>query len=386
MLLEPGLSSEACPRRPGGRCWAPTDRPHAPHRVFANLLLASPSKGGAFRNFTSEYDEETVKYDTKFSNQILQETRFSISPGGAGERGTWIEPFSWKPRAFVIHNILTDEECDHLISLAEPSVKASTVVTNSAAHEEGVSKARTSFGTFLKRYHDEIVGRMEEKVAIMTGVPMANGESMQILRYERHQRYTKHEDFFDRAYLLEADGMQRMATILLYLSDVDSGGETNFPMGTISQEYRASNGGVEGVRQSNEECGGALQAAVKPKKGDALLFYDMDPQCVYEDRFSLHEGCPVLEGIKWSATIWMHQQHFRGHEYSSEPTPCEDTNDSCASWAKNGECKKNPAYMHSSCTLSCGLCRQCQHGDVLCERKNRFAARAKQGPGRRRAR
>ena len=33
-----------------------------------------------------------------------------------------IEPVSWKPRAFVYHNFMTEEEADHIVSLAKPFV------------------------------------------------------------------------------------------------------------------------------------------------------------------------------------------------------------------------------------------------------------------------
>ena len=41
--------------------------------------------------------------------------------------------------------------------------------------------------------------------------------------------------------------------------------------------------------------------AVKPVKGDALLFYDLDLRNGFEQS-GLHAGCPVLAGVKWTAT------------------------------------------------------------------------------------
>lgn len=35
---------------------------------------------------------------------------------------------------------------------------------------------------------------------------------------------------------------------------------------------------------------------------------------------------------------------------------CVDEDDSCAAWAKQGECQNNRAFMEASCKLSCKLC------------------------------
>ncbi|PWA76411.1 oxoglutarate/iron-dependent oxygenase [Artemisia annua] len=39
--------------------------------------------------------------------------------------------------------------------------------------------------------------------------------------------------------------------------------------------------------------------AVKPKKGDGLLFFSLHPNAT-TDVLSLHGSCPVIEGEKWS--------------------------------------------------------------------------------------
>lgn len=60
-----------------------------------------------------------------------------------------------------------------------------------------------------------------------------NGEDMQVLRYEPGQKYDAHYDYFvDKVNI--ARGGHRIATVLMYLSDVVKGGETVFPMAEVS--------------------------------------------------------------------------------------------------------------------------------------------------------
>lgn len=51
---------------------------------------------------------------------------------------------------------------------------------------------------------------------------------MQILRYEHGQKYEPHFDYFHDK-VNQARGGHRYATVLMYLSTVDKGGETVFP-------------------------------------------------------------------------------------------------------------------------------------------------------------
>jgi hypothetical protein len=83
-----------------------------------------------------------------------------------GSKRPWIEPVSWRPRAFVYHNFLTTEEADHIIAQAKPWMKRSTVVgINGDSVQDEV---RTSYGTFLARLHDPVLARVQQRVSEWT--------------------------------------------------------------------------------------------------------------------------------------------------------------------------------------------------------------------------
>ena len=69
-------------------------------------------------------------------------------PANATHRATpWIEALSWRPRAFLYHNFLSLEECDHIIAVATPSMERSSVINSDGS--VGDDPIRTSYGTFI---------------------------------------------------------------------------------------------------------------------------------------------------------------------------------------------------------------------------------------------
>ena len=83
--------------------------------------------------------------------QLLQLTEAATPVGfKKGPRpGSWIETMSWKPRAFVWHGFLSEDEADHVRILAAPRMQRSSVVN----YDGSVTPAddiRTSYGTFLE--------------------------------------------------------------------------------------------------------------------------------------------------------------------------------------------------------------------------------------------
>lgn len=66
-----------------------------------------------------------------------------------------------------------------------------------------------------------------------------NGEDLQVLRYEHGQKYDAHFDYFhDKVNI--ARGGHRIATVLMYLSNVTKGGETVFPNAMVSIHTKPS--------------------------------------------------------------------------------------------------------------------------------------------------
>ncbi|XP_021905016.1 probable prolyl 4-hydroxylase 4 isoform X1 [Carica papaya] len=180
-----------------------------------------------------------------------------------------------------------------------------------------------------------------------------NGEDIQVLRYEHGQKYDPHYDYFvDKVNI--ARGGHRVATVLMYLTDVAKGGETVFP----SAEQETSHRKAPVENDDLSECA-KKGIAVKPRRGDALLFFSLLPNAT-PDTSSLHAGCPVIEGEKWSATKWIHVDSF--DKNLAAGGNCTDLNGSCERWAALGECTKNPEYMVGSpelpgyCRRSCKVC------------------------------
>eukprot|EP00899_Mesostigma_viride_P019038 jgi/Mesvir1/27135/Mv20806-RA.1 len=201
---------------------------------------------------------------------------------------TRLEILSWKPRLEVYHGFLSSEECDHLVDMGKRRLMRSGVVDTNTG-KSALSDIRTSSGTFLAKAQDGIVEAIEHRIAVWSHVPMENGEGIQLLRYQKGEKYDPHFDYFHHEGA-DHNGGNRLATVLMYLSDVEEGGETVFPNTEVPK-------GRTGQWSDCAQAG----LAYKPVKGDAILFWSLTPYGDL-DRYSMHGSCPVIVGEKWSAT------------------------------------------------------------------------------------
>lgn len=232
--------------------------------------------------------------------EVENNQEFDLLPHGkTGEASLTRIPFqilSWSPRALYFPNFATAEQCQGIIKIAKKDLKPSSLALRPGETADNTKGIRTSSGTFISSSEDKtgLLDRIEAKIAKATMIPRNHGEAFNVLRYEIGQRYQSHYDAFNPAEY-GPQKSQRVASFLLYLSDVEEGGETMFPF---------ENGlNMDG----NYDFSKCIGLRVKPRRGDGLLFYSLFPNGTI-DPLSLHGSCPVIKGEKWVATKWIRNQ------------------------------------------------------------------------------
>lgn len=172
------------------------------------------------------------------------------------------------------------------------------------SREDGLQELRTSTSTTLDDLSVDGTLKFVQKSADLfnpSGDNTAKAqhaqyfESPTIIRYEAGQSLAPHFDANRSAETEDANrGGQTLATLLLYLNDVEDGGKTRF--GLIPSPDDKSNDSIV-----KDESG---KLTVKPKAGDALLFFPADKNGEFDDRLE-HEGTLAVDE-KWIARIWRH--------------------------------------------------------------------------------
>jgi len=141
----------------------------------------------------------------------------------------------------------------------------------------------TSESILIARGESRLVDSLEDRVAALTGfrhdtsLPN-NGSRMhytQLLRYLPGGEYGLHADCADHMddqpkEAPSARGPERSHTLIMYLSDVEQGGNTEFP---------------------------ALNISVRPRRGDGIFFRNLDQVGICNPN-SMHRSAPVRQGVK----------------------------------------------------------------------------------------
>ncbi|CAE8620824.1 unnamed protein product [Polarella glacialis] len=195
------------------------------------------------------------------------------------------------PAVFLIPDFWPKEACQRLINAANSSgeIRQSSI-TGQGIYAGEERQIRTSGSVVMKpemarRYNaEDLVRRLIRDLVGTLGVGCAGAgqvsklltsEYPQVVRYERGQYFTDHEDAF-AASKARVDNYQRRVTLLVYLNDVEKGGATRFPK---------------------------LGFQVKPRQGQALLFFPSFANGRPDPR-TLHSA-EAAEDEKWIAQVWI---------------------------------------------------------------------------------
>jgi prolyl 4-hydroxylase len=253
-----------------------------------------------------------------------------------------MEPLHTTPRIFRLHNFLTDAEVDQLVEgalalkLTRSTGGLQKVGSTDPNNKGEYTSHRTSDNSWdqTSPLATELKKRSFDLLRIHP-FQEAMADGLQVVRYQTGQFYHSHHDFFNIGATNDGwnfdpttGGSNRIATVFLYLSDTDVGGETVFPEAGLVTENISAKAEIEQLKKDVLKPN-SLEARmvdvcrthfhVKPSKGDAILFYHQDMEG-HLDQAALHGACPVLRGEKWGANLWV----WNGPVYQPGGLPKED--------------------------------------------------------------
>ena len=207
------------------------------------------------------------------------------------------------PEIYTIDDVLTSEECEHFINISKDKLKQSLVADQNG--KGGVlSDGRTSKTAWINHSHDEITKKVAERISNIIKMPLENAENFQIVYYNITQEYRSHfdswkHDYSEKTLRYMKRGGARLRTALMYLNNVEEGGETKMTK---------------------------LNKSIKAKKGKLLVFNNTYKNSHVRHPMSEHAGMPVHKGEKYIFNLWFREckrnqlyQEFNPEYYEKDP-------------------------------------------------------------------
>ena len=192
------------------------------------------------------------------------------------------------PYIVKINNLISDDEIEELLSMAKNMFERSNIVVNG---ELVYNSTRTSSTAYIFRdglpdRYSKTIERMIKRVCYLLNCDRSELEIMAV-RYKKGEKFNKHVDYFDDHELGKLDNAgNRVSTFFVYLNSLEKedGGETHFTK---------------------------LGLKSRPKKGDALFWYNKDFETGEYLPTTEHEGKPVLTNkLKYGLNVWRRSPGF----------------------------------------------------------------------------
>ena len=259
----------------------------------AEAVLKSMLASGWTEDVAIEAMESTLRVhlEQKAQEQSLpaavpvpdpQAGRVAALPG-CGDRRVCVLQAMHNPRVVVFGGLLSDEECEALIELAKPRLARSLTVATKTGGEE-VNADRTSNGMFFQRGENELVKRIEARIARLVNWPEENGEGLQVLHYRPGHRIQAPLRLLRSRRARYADDPQARRPARRHADHVP---------------------GRAGKRRRHQLSRRAAGSRAQARQRRLLQL-----RAAHPSTRSLHGGAPVIAGEKWIATKWLRERRF----------------------------------------------------------------------------
>ena len=192
----------------------------------------------------------------------------------------WTRPpavrlLSESPRVLAVSGLARADACDGIVDAARPRLERAQVKDPRTGLTVMGATRTNRVANFAVTDTSVLNLLVQARIAAAAGLDTRMMEAFAVLHYARGEQASEHFDYLDPDVPAYAEDIarygQRTATALLYLNDDYEGGETAFP--ELGLRHRGS-------------------------KGDALIFFSVDPQGRPDPR-TVHAGRPPARGEKW---------------------------------------------------------------------------------------
>jgi prolyl 4-hydroxylase len=185
-----------------------------------------------------------------------------------------------KAEIYSIENFLNHEESEEVMRLIKTRLRPSTIASN---HEDDDQSYRTSKTCDLGNLDNKLLKDIDRRICNFLGIDQKFSEVIQGQFYEVGEEFKAHTDFFEEDQMQEfgGDRGQRTYTFMVYLNDVEEGGQTEFLN---------------------------LKNTFSPKEGSAIAWNNLTKDGQVNPN-TMHQAHPVIKGNKAVITKWFREKN-----------------------------------------------------------------------------
>ena len=238
-----------------------------------NKSIIGVSKISFFRKIQSFYEEYKIVKKRLIEEENQERLGIAISID---------QKYKLKSSLAEIYSIddfLNKKECEKLIGIIKKRLKPSTIATSGIEKDK---QFRTSRTCDLGNVNDPFVEEIDRRICEFIGIERRFSEMIQGQFYKVGEEFKSHTDFFEKDQMqnFTKKNGQRTFTFMVYLNDVEEGGETEF----IN-----------------------LNRMFSPKQGTALSWNNLTSAGLVNHN-TMHQAHPIKKGNKAVITKWFREK------------------------------------------------------------------------------